>query len=825
MKLSFDWLGDYVDLSGLSPQEVAGKLTMGAFEVEEVRDFGPDIQGDVVVGEIVEINPHPNADKIRVTKTRVHEGEEPREIVCGAWNIEVGHRIPVALPGSKVINRKDGTALDIKAGEIRGVKSNGMLCSPPELGVSGNGEGILILDKSTPLGTDIKQLLGIKRDSILIVGTRSNRGDALSVIGLAREVAALFGRPLKEPDWSLPAIADNEAPVEVVIENTADCPYFSIRYLSELSNPQSPPWMVRRLEAVGMRSVSALVDITNYVMHELGQPLHAYDIRQVNGRHIECRRARAGEKLVTLDERQRDLTDEVLVIADKKGVIGIAGVMGGKGSEIAGDTTAVALEAASFNFARVRRSSRLLGLSSDSSLRFERGVDTASVRKASDRAAYLMSTICGGKLGAFSFAGSDAVKPLHVTLRMSEMVRLTEIETTPDEVSKLLTPLGFKVSSEGKDKVSVEVPSFRASDVTREADLVEEVTRLYGYDKVPPSMPKRTIAPPLPDTIIRDVKNALSASGLSEAWISSLVALSDMNGRGAVQANEDEIVKVLNPLSEDHQVLRTTLLPGLLKAVAYNQDRGRDEVWLFETGLIYKRDPSIPIERATTGTKETLHVAAIIAGTNRMSHWEPVGKNPQKIDTLFYELKGVVENMLERLSVPVPQLVFAPAENVPGWFHPSRSAKLSVKPAGRDKSEPVELGWLGEAHPAVADAYGLNSSAAIFELNLDRIRETQRPRAFREISTTPAVVRDLTADVDRTTHAGTVQTCITQTSGKLLQQVDLVSTFDLSDEKKSLSYRLVFQDPEKTLTAEEVEKVIGKVRQQLTRQLSATFRT
>jgi phenylalanyl-tRNA synthetase beta chain len=822
VKLSFDWLGDYVDLSGLTPQEVADKLTMGAFEVEEVREFGPDIQGEVVVGEIVEINPHPNADKIRVTKTRVREGEEPREIVCGAWNIEVGNRIPVALPGSKVINRKDGTALPIVAGAIRGVTSNGMLCSPPELGVTGNGEGILILDQSTPLGTDIKELLGIKRDSVLIVGTRSNRGDALSVIGLAREVAALFGRPLKEPQWSLPAEIDHENPVTVSVEDTADCPYFSIRVISDLKNTESPPWMVRRLEAVGMRSVSALVDITNYVMHELGQPLHAYDIRQINGRYIETRRARKGEKLVTLDERQRELSDEVLVIADANGVIGIAGVMGGKGSEIADDTTEVALEAASFNFARVRRSSRLLGLSSDSSVRFERGVDIASVHKASDRAAYLMSTICGGKMGAFMDAGSDVVQPLQITLRLSEMVRLTEIETNPGEVTRLLSPLGFEVSADNDSRVSVKVPSYRINDVTREVDLVEEITRLHGYDKVPPSMPKRTIAPPLPDTVIPEIKNSLSASGLSEAWISSLVALADINGRGAVQADDDEIVKVLNPLSEDHQVLRTTLLPGLLKAVGYNQDRGREDVWLFETGLIYKRDPSIAIDRSATGTREYAHVAAIISGDNQMSQWEA---NRQPTETMYFTLKGVVENTLDRLAVPVAQLQFSAEPDAPGWFHPSRSARIVLKPAARDKSEPIVLGWIGEVHPAVAEAYGLKNSAALFELSVDQIRLAQRPRTFREISTTPAVVRDLTADLSRSVNAGAVQVCITQTAGKLLQQVDLVSTFDLSDEQKSLSYRLVFQDPDKTLTADEVEKVIGKVRQQLTRQLSATFRT
>lgn len=820
MKLSFDWLSDYVDLSGLSPQEVADKLTMGAFEVEEVREFGPDIQGDVVVGQIVEIAPHPNADKIRVTQVKLADNDEPRQVVCGAWNIEVGHRIPVALPGSKVINRKDGTALNIMQSQIRGVTSNGMLCSPPELGVSGNGEGILILDEKTPLGTDVRQLLGITRDSVLIVGPRSNRGDALSVVGMAREVASLFNRQLRKPDWSLPEDLINHDPITVAIENENDCPFFTIRFISGLSNPQSPPWMVRRLEAVGMRTVSALVDITNYVMHELGQPLHAYDVRQINNRHIEVRRARAGEKLVTLDEKQRDLNEEVLAIADKKGVIGIAGVMGGKGSEIADDTVDVALEAASFNNARVRRSSRLLGLSSDSSLRFERTVDIGSVREASDRATYLMHTICGGKIGQISSAGSDKVKPLQVTLRMSEMKRLTEIEITPQEVNKLLSPLGFEIQTQ-QDAVIASVPSFRQGDVTREIDLVEEVTRLYGYDRIQPSMPKRTIAPPLPDTLHSTIRDALVACGLSEAWISSLISLTDINGKGSVQANEDEIVKVLNPLSEDHQVLRNSLLPGLLRAVAYNQDRGRQDVWLFEIGLTYKHDPQIPIDRSQTGTVETSHVGAIICGNPQLSSWNPDNTTLDK----YYLAKGVLENVLQRAKIPRTSLSFESEHAIPRWYHPSRAAAVFVRASGRDKTAPTRLGYIGDLHPVVADAYGLREPACIFELNISAIRSVGRESAYREIYPTPVVMRDITADLDRTVSSEAVQQCIVQVGGKLLQQVDLVSVFNLSDQKKSLSYRMMFQDPEKTLTADEVEKVVGKVRQQLSRQLSATFRT
>jgi phenylalanyl-tRNA synthetase beta chain len=827
VKLSFDWLCDYVDLSGISPQEVADKLTMGAFEVEEVHEVGGGIKGEVVVGEILDIKAHPDADKIRVTSIRLKEGADPVEIVCGAWNIEVGHRIPVALPGSLVINRHDGSALEIKQSKIRGVVSNGMLCSPPELGVvKGDGEGILLLEKSTKLGTDVKELLGLQKpDYILHVEPRSNRGDALSVIGLAREVAALCQRPLKEPHWKLPA-PEGDRNVPVHIENTEDCPFFTIRVISGIKVGPSPAFIARRLEAIGMRTVNNIVDITNYVMQELGQPLHAYDIEILNGPYLETRRGRSAEKLVTIDERERQLTDEVMVIADKKGVVGIAGVMGGKGSEISDSTTTVALEAAAFNSARVRRSSRLLGLSSDSSLRFERGVDIASVRKASDRAAYLMVEHAGGKLGAFTTAGDDKVKPVTVSLRMSEVARLTEIDMTPQTVSQLLQPLGFEVKTNGSEKVEVGVPSFRQKDVSREVDLVEEVCRLYGYDKVPPSMPRRTIAPPVLDTSLNTVRAAISAAGMHEAWISSLVGRDDLTGRGAFEdRNEGKAIHVLNPLSEDHQVLRQSLIPGLIKAVAYNQDHGRSDVWLYEIGRTYELDKASPEADQHTGTVETQKVGGIICGHVAMARWH---QRPATEDSAndFFMLKGIVQNLLHAMSVPEQNVQFRADPEVPSWYHPSRSAAVEATLYGQGKPRTVTFGWIGVLHPAVGDTYGLKKGACIFELNLDALKLCAKQRQFEEIYTTPPVVRDLTVDVPKEITHAAVEKCIVKTAGKLLREVELVSTFDLSETQKiSLSYRLIFQDPKTTLTADQVEQTLTTVRAALSKELSATFRT
>lgn len=427
MKLSYKWLSEFVDLSGITPEEVAEKLTMNAFEVEDIHLVGANITGPLVVGKILEIHQHPNADKIRLTKVLLKEDSEPVEIVCGASNIEVGHIIPVALPGAIVINRKDGSPLPIKRSEIRGVTSNGMLCSPSELGLQGfDVDGILILSdleqisikgNGIKIGADAKEVLELSSDSVLNVGSRSNRGDALSVIGLAREVAALTGRAMKVAVSDLSKHGKQIKPNQAIttrIENEEDCPLLTIRYIEGLKVGPSPREIVRKLEAIGVRSVNNVVDITNYVMHEMGQPLHAYDVSKLQSKVIQARRAKAGETLVTINEKEQKLTDEVLVIAGENEVLGVAGVMGGKGSEISDDTVAIALEAAAFSQARVRRGSRLLGLSSDSSLRFERGVDVESVIAASDRAASLIMQYCSATKDGAGFAEMAKLSLIHI---------------------------------------------------------------------------------------------------------------------------------------------------------------------------------------------------------------------------------------------------------------------------------------------------------------------------------------------------------------------------------------------------------------------------
>ncbi len=811
MRLSFEWLSDYVDLQGITPHEVAEKLTMGAFEVEEITVVGAEIVGPIVVGEILAINPHPNADKIRLTKVKVASDSEPLEIVCGAQNIAVGQRIPVALPGARVVNRHDGSALEIKLSKIRGVQSNGMLCSPPELGITdGDGEGILILNGNAQIGADAKELLQLYPDYVLHVEPRSNRGDAMSVKGMAREVAALCSRALKQPNWQLESEKEVKTNFACAVESAEDCPLFTVRCLSDVKIGPSSAKIQRRLKAIGLRPVNNIVDVTNYVLHELGQPLHAYDLSKLKGERLSVRRAKSGETLATIDGRQRELTSETLVIADGSAVVGVAGVMGGKDSEIVDSTKNIVLEAAAFHYARVRRSARALGLSSDSSVRFERGVDIAQVKYASDYASYLILQTAGGQLGALTQAGSSEVKPVSVKLRMSALARLVEIDLKEAEVANLLKPLGFETNAMGSGLVDVSIPSFRQKDVTQEADLVEEVCRLWGYDRVPVSMPDKTMTPnkSAMEKLIETVRQVLAGQGLNEAVISSLVGLDDFSGQKTKSASQ---VAVLNPLSDEHQVLRQSLVPGLIKALKYNQDRGQGDVWLYEVGRTYEQVDSASDRQ--TGVNERLHVSGIIAGGRQLNTWQQTSE--VNSDSSFYAAKGIVQNVLQRLCLNLSAITLL-ADNLPSFYHPGRSCRIMLGD--------ICLACVGEIHPKVQAKAALRKSAYIFDLNLDALEKALKPVRFAKFYATPTVHRDLTADVSCHFAQQAVQKAIRDSGGQYLTDVCLVSVFPLSDNVSSLSYRLSFQHPEATLTNEEIETYLVAIRKALADKVKAGFR-
>jgi phenylalanyl-tRNA synthetase beta chain len=864
MKVPFSWLSEYVELDGLTPQEVADQLSMGAFEVEEIRPFGGGIEGPVVVGEILEINPIPKTTKVRLTKVKVDPTSEPLEIVCGAQNIEVGQVIPVALPGSTVINRKDGSAMPIKTAPIYGVVSNGMLCSPPELGLTGGeSEGILIFEKTKnyKLGQDVKALLSLAQDYVLHVSPRSNRGDALSIRGLAREVAALTKRPLKEPEWSLPAQPDPKVKnFNNKIDDIEDCELFTIRSLANITIGESPALIKRRLEAVGIRSINNVVDITNYVMHELGQSLHAYDAAKLAGQSFFVRRAKDGERIKAIDGKDRKLTNEVLVIADEKNLVGIAGIMGGLDSEVGEGTKEIALEAASFQPARVRRGTRLLGLHSEASLRFERGVDVNSAIKASDRASYLIAKYCGGAqavaIGPLSQAGSEVKDLPQVSLRLNQIKRMLDISLSADEIVQMLKPLGFTKVEGGKqtgETLTFAIPSFRRRDVTREIDLIEEVCRIYGYERLPQSMPKATVAPDNPEDTGAQVRVALSGQGLSEAWISSLVPPEadpevDANQFPFGTQNSDTLVRVLNPLSKDHQVLRQSLIPGLLEAVKYNLDHGERDIWLFEIGRAYfARQSSQDSNKNGAGSQspviEKAKVAAVLMGNPALSRWteetinSPINQNgggpahetTPKLDTSanemdFYKAKGVVENLFNHLRIDLECVAYSSQKSPPAMMHPGKSARIDLVAHAKEEGT-ATVGWLGEIHPSCADKLGLDFATCVFELDMETLAKLRRAPLSKPIMTAPVVSRDLTIDLPKGADNAAVVSCIKTAAGNNFKAIELVSKFPLSNELKSLSYRLTFQHPDQTLRSEEVDEDLTKIRSALKSELGASFRT
>ena len=865
MRVPFSWLSEYVELDGLNPQEVADKLTMGAFEVEEVRRLGGGIEGPVVVGEILEINALPKTSKVRLTKVKVDSNSDPLEIICGAQNIQVGQVIPVALPGAIVINRKDGSALAIKAAPIYGVVSNGMLCSPPELGLTGgDSEGILIFDKTAghKLGQDVRTILSLTEEFVLHVSPRSNRGDALSIKGLSREVAALTGRPMKEPNWKLPSADpgnEKSGTYKIQIEKSEDCELFTIRYVSDIKVSESPEFIKRRLEAIGVRCVNNIVDITNYVLHELGQPLHAYDADKIVGQTFAVRRARKGETIKTLDGKTRSLSDEVLVIADGKELVGVAGIMGGLDSEISNGTTRLALEAASFQPARVRRGGRLLGLSSEASLRFERGVDVNTTARASDRAAYLVSQHCGqAKLGPMSKSGSEGRKPIPVSLRLGQIKRLLDIGLSEKEVKQMLAPLGFEaVEGKNKDNLDFLVPSFRQQDVTREIDLVEEVSRIYGYERLPQSMPKSTTAANLPNQTPARIRQALSGQGLSEAFISSLVPpeVDEPDSGGPSEEfnfgtqDTKSLVRVLNPLSKEHQVMRQSLLPGLLQAAKYNRDHGAKDIWLFELGRAYFRRQHGNSGNTSAASKdhsrehaveEPLKVGGILTGNLALSRWtEQSNPNeesqnggstsqsetrtsgqPETID--FYIAKGVVENLFNHLRIDNEALRYSLDKDAPPVMHPGKAARITF--VCTSEKEPLHLGWLGEIHPGCADKLGLDFATYLFELDVALLNRFSRAPLFAAIVGSPAISRDLTIDLKNSIDNARALACIKAAAGGNFKRIELISKFPLSNELKSLSYRLTFQHAEQTLRSEEVDTYLEKIRTALKSELGASFR-
>ena len=782
MKISFNWLRELVDLKpGVTADSVSEKLSLAGLEVESIERRGRDLSG-VVVAEVRGKRPHPGADTLTLVRVVAGGGEE--EVVCGAPNVPApGGKVVWAPPGAKL---PGGRTLDRR--DIRGVSSPGMLCSEVELGIGEDTAGILILPPDAPVGADLARHIGLL-DEVLEVNVTPNRPDALSHAGIAREVAALF-----ETTWRLPApeeVAHIALPqgrgIDVDIRDPAACPRYAARFILNLKVGPSPLPMRVRLAACGVRAISNLVDVTNYVMLETGHPLHAFDLDRLRGA-VQVRRAGRAEKMKTLDGVERPLQESDIVIADGSGPIALAGVMGGAESEVSDGTTAVLLEVATFDPRSVRRTSKRLGLRSEASHRFERGVDPNGIPYASKRAATMLARLGGG---AVAGEGIDRypqqAHPRPVTLSAHGLARLAGFEIPLDTAAAKLSAIGIATSPDGGDKLVAKVPTFRP-DISIEEDLVEEVMRLVGYERAPARLPHGSGAPaPSPESTADRAREALAALGLTEIVSWGFVPRGWLTALGAPL---DDGIAVKNPISADYEVMRTSLLPGLVDAARRNLARSVPDVGLFEVGPVVRRaaDPKeAPVE--------TTFAAAILLG--RRPDWL---RRTEPID--FYDLKEVALELLRALGATAPR--FTPAGER-SLLHPGAGAEIRL---GDAPTDPV-IGRAGEVHPGLRKRLGLDVPAFYVEVALEGALGARGPVRSVPPPRYPASTRDISFWIDVTVTADDQRNLMSSGSEPLLRELAVLEDYRdrryVPAGKKGMLWTLTYRADDRTLTDAEVD--------------------
>jgi phenylalanyl-tRNA synthetase beta chain len=791
MRINIDWLRDFVELDADNGR-IAADLTTAGLEVEAVDALGALPDG-VVVAEVLSVERHPNADRLSVCV--VADGAGRQQVVCGAPNVAAGIKAPFARVGATLPGGKK-----IGAAELRGVKSQGMLCSATELGLTDDVKGLLLLDADAPVGASIVDHLRLA-DASLEINVTANRGDCFSALGIARELAAKRGTALKEPSppTATPVIEDR---VAVSLSAGAACASFVGRVLRGLSaSARTPLWMRERLRRAGLRPIQPIVDVTNYVMLELGQPLHAYDLGKLAG-PIDVRLATAREPLTLLDGRALELDADMLVIADGRGPVGLAGVMGGQSTAVSDATTDVFLEAAFFAPGAIAGRARRFGMHTDASMRFERGVDPASQRRAIERATELLQAICGGKPGPLTIAERAADLPQRgaVELRRQRLRTLLGFEVPDAEVAELLTRLGMRVAATG-DGWRVTPPSFRF-DVAIEEDLVEEVGRMVGYDRIPavPAAASERLGVATEHLVPADrLADMLVARGYTEAITYSFV---DAGFEAAINPGAEEIA-LANPIAADMAVLRRSLWPGLIGAARLNLSHQRQRVKLFEIG------PQFTVTAA--GVEQATVLAAIGVGARTPEHWE--GAAPE-LD--FFDLKGDVEALLD-LTGRGDEFRFEVATHPA--LSPGRTARITL---GEQT-----VGWLGTLHPDLQPRLDKKRGGVMFALRLDAAFGARVP-AFKEYSRFPSIRRDLAVVVDENISVEALRHATERAAGEHLRHVVVFDVYrgkGVDTRRKSVALGLILQDVSRTLTDEDADQTLRSVMLALERELGATIRT
>ncbi len=826
MKVTLNWLKQYVDFNW-SPEELTERLTMLGLEVEGVQKISSAFDG-IVVAQVITHDKHPGADKLSLC--RVNDGTGERQIVCGAQNFKAGDKVPLILPGASLpMKAGDKEPFTIKVGKIRGVESHGMMCSHEELGLDPEAighkkeDGLLILREDAKIGQSFGEYLGRSgSDVVYDLEVTPNRPDLNSVIGIAREIAALTGNPLKIPSVKCsvssvqPAALNPEhlkletaSLVSVKLEDSEFCPRYTARVIKGVKVGPSPAWLRDTLEKVGIRSISNVVDVTNYVMLEIGQPLHAFDYHLIakgaDGKPtIVVRRAAANEKFKTLDNQERTLTNEMLLIADETKGIALAGVMGGANTEINDSTVDVLIESAYFAPVNIRRTSKLLGLRSESSYRFERGADVGISDWASQRAAQLILETAGGQVaeGVVDIQ-PKAKEEKQITLHFAKSKDLLGIGISHLDQVSYLNKLGLSTVSQQPGECTFSIPSWRV-DIKREVDLIEEVGRLFGIDKIPSTPPRGALGANAFDSVydqIGEVRRILAGLGLNEAQGQTLIGKSECRSQ-----NAEEIVALANPLSSDMDVLRPSLLPGLIHSLRHNVSRKIYDVALFEIGRVFTN--------AGGQTKENRSVAIAITGQRALPFWSGEDR-AAKFDA--YDLKGLVEEFIEQFGLR--GVMFGKRGESTAIFLESATVTLGGK---------LPLGELGQLLPTLAKKYDLRDAVFLAEFNLDLLLSKRNPaKSFKALPQFPASRRDVAMIVPEAVTHEAVLSAVKQTKPANLESVELFDIFrgkHVPEGQKSLAYAFTYRAADKTLTDGEVNLAHEKIVTAFKAQLSATFR-
>ncbi|NKI45790.1 phenylalanine--tRNA ligase subunit beta [Pseudomonas fluorescens] len=791
MKFSEQWLRGWV-----SPQvdrdELVARLSMAGLEVDSVTPAAGVFSG-VVVGEVLSTEQHPDADKLRVCQ--VSNGSETFQVVCGAPNVRPGLKIPFAMIGAQLPGD-----FKIKKAKLRGVESNGMLCSQAELQVGEGNDGLMELPADAPVGQDIRAYLELE-DASIEVDLTPNRGDCLSLAGLAREVGALYNAPVTRPAVAaVPAVHDEVRSIEVLAPNA--CPRYLGRVIRnvDLSKP-TPLWMVERLRRADVRSIDAAVDITNYVMLELGQPLHAFDLAEING-GIRVRMAEEGEKLVLLDGQEVSLRADTLVIADHARALAIAGVMGGEHSGVSATTRDVFLESAFFDQIAIAGKARSYGLHTDASHRYERGVDWKLAREAMERATGLLLEITGGEAGPITETVNEQFLPsiAPITLRAKSVEQMLGLVIEPAEIEQLLSALGLGISAGGEGQWQVAVPSHRF-DISLEVDLIEELARLYGYNRLPVRYPQARLAPQ-PKAEARahlpELRRLLVARGYQEA-----VTYSFIDPKQFELFNPGvEPLLLANPISNDMAAMRSSLWPGLVKALSHNLNRQQDRVRLFESGLRFVGQ--------LDGLKQEPMLAGVVCGSRLPEGW---AQGREVVD--FFDVKADVEAVLG-FAGALDAFTFAPGCHPA--LHPGQTARI--------EREGRLVGFVGAIHPELSKTLGLDRPVFVFELVLAEVASGKMPK-FSELSRFPEVRRDLALIADREVAATAVLDVIRENAGEWLTDLRLFDVYQgkgIDPHRKSLAVGLTWQHPSRTLNDDEVNTTTQNILTSLEQRLNATLR-